>query len=141
MPHVHGKNVDLKIVTVDGSARRIETDGNSVTLTWSNDIAEARAFGGTSAEKFEGVPDWNWEFAGFYHTAASQIDEHLYNIAACVSSSTTACIAFGGSTAGCPMWYGDCILEEYSIEAPADGVVTVTATFAGDGALTRAAVS
>jgi len=141
MPHVHGKNVDLKIITVDGSLRRIETDGNSVTLTWTNDIAELRPFGAAAMEKLEGVPDWNWEFAGYYHTAASQIDEHLANIATCVSSSTSASIAFGGSTAGCPMWYGNCILSEYAVEAPSDGPVTVTATFAGSGALSRAAVA
>ena len=144
MPHVHGKNVDVKILDVDAVEQNITSDGNSVTLTWTNDIAELRAFGAAALEKLEGVPDWGWEFTGYYHTTASQIDEILGNIATCVSSSTAACIAFGGAGAtevGCPVWYGNCILAEYAVEAPSDGPVTVTATFAGSGALSRSVIA
>lgn len=141
MPHVHGKNVDIKVADIAGSLRRIEPDGNSVTLTWTNDIAELRPFGAAALEKLEGVPDWNIEMAGYYHTAASQIDEIFGTLATCVSSATAASIAFGGSTAGCPVWYGNCILAEYSMEAPSDGPATFTAALAGSGALTRTTIA
>ncbi len=141
MPHVHGKNVDFALLDANAASKRLEPDGNSATLTWTNDIAELRPFGATALEKVEGVPDWNIEIAGYYHTASSQIDDVLGTIATCVSSSTAASIAFGGSTAGCPLWYGNCILAEYSIEAPSDGPATFTATLAGSGALTRGVVA
>lgn len=141
MPHVHGKNVDVKILDVDTASHMFTTDGNSVTLTWTNDIAVLSPFGAVAAEKLEGVPEWSWTFAGYYHTAASQIDEILGNMSTCVSSSTAACIAFAGSTSGCPLWYGNCILQDYSVEGPSDGPATVTATFAGDGVLTRTSIA
>lgn len=144
MPHVHGKNADIKILDADAVEQNITTDGNSVTLTWTNDIAELRPFGAAALEKLEGVPDWNIEMAGYYHTTASQIDEILGTIATCVSSSTAACLAFGGagvSEVGCPFWSGNCILAEYSVEAPSDGPATFSATFAGSGALSRAAIT
>lgn len=141
MPHVHGKNVQVIILDVDAASHMFTTDGNSVTLTWTNDIAVLSPFGAAAAEKLEGVPEWTWSLAGYYHTTASQIDEILGNMSTCVSSSTAASIAFGGSTAGCPLWYGNSILQDYSIEGPSDGPVTVTATFAGDGALTRGVVA
>lgn len=141
MPHVHGKNVDIKILEADLTATRIEADGNSVTLTWTNDIAVLNPFGAAAAEKLEGVPDWNISIAGYYHTADARIDEILGLLATCVSSSTAACVAFGGSTAGCPVWSGCCILQDYSIEGPSDGPNTFSATLAGTGVLARAAVA
>jgi predicted secreted protein len=141
MPHVHGKNVDIKILEADTTATRLEADGNSVTLTWTNDIAALMPFGVAAAEKLEGIPDWSITMAGYYHTADARVDEIFGLLATCVSSSTAASVAFGGSTAGCPFWYGNCILADYSVEGPSDGPVTFSATLAGSGVLARAAVA
>jgi len=131
----------MAILDAGAASKLITGDGNSVTLTWTNDIAVLRPYGVTAAEKLEGIPDWSIDFAGYYHTTASKIDDILGTIATCVSSSTAASIAFGGSTAGCPVWYGNCILADYSVAGPSDGPGTVTATFAGSGALTRGSVA
>lgn len=142
MPHVHGKNVEFFILDADATTiQNITGDGNSLTLNWTNDIAVLRPFGVSAAEKLEGIPDWTVDFAGYYHTATNNVDEVLGLIATCVSSSTAASMAFAGSTTGCPAWFGNLILADYSISGPSDGPVVVTATFAGSGALTRAAIA
>jgi len=141
MGHITGKNVAIAILDANAASQFITGDSNSVTLTWTNDIIELRPFQATALEKVEGVPDWGWDIAGYYNTAASKADEILGTLSGCVSSSTAASICFAGSVSGCPHYVGNCILADYAVSAAADGAGTFTATFAGSGGLTRSAIT
>lgn len=123
--------VTINSVALSGAVR-------SATLNVEADVQEDTAMGDTYRSKLGGLKDWTLELEFNQDFAASQIDATLWPL---LGTTTTVKIkpTSAATSATNPEYSGTALLSEYP---PLDGsvgdVATVSVTFEGAGALTRA---
>lgn len=134
MGKIHGKNADIWF-----GATALETDANTITLTISPDVAEVTSFGDMAKTNVEGLYGWTLDLDAFWNSAAGANDAILYQM---IGGGGGEMKLFPqGSAASRIFYWGTVILNSYSPETSVDGPVTCTASFTGNGALSRGTAS
>lgn len=123
----HGKK-GVVYISTSGSGTAIAAVSLS---TWSMDSAtdrvEVTAFADTNKTYVQGLPDLTGELSGFWNDTTDQ----LYD--ASRSTDGVKLYLYPSSDAATKYWYGPAWVD-FSIEVPVDGAVTITGSFAANGA-------
>ncbi len=129
---IHGKNLAHKVNTT-----AVEESTKSVDVSVDNDVVDATAAGDTAKETLEGVYGWGMDGNYNWNPAASKNDAVIFGMLG--SGALNVQVVPGGGTVSAdnPIFRGNAILKSYKISVPHDGVVTSTASYQGDGVLTR----
>lgn len=132
---VHGKNMYISLNSQDVSGQ-----SNSVSLELEKDIPDTTPFGSDWDLNTEGLKRWTGEVTVFYNEETNEGAEEA--IAAWEGTSHVALtIAPKGNSSGNEEWSGNVRIQTVSTEATPQGVTMLTASFTGNGALARAAIS
>jgi hypothetical protein len=92
-------------------------------------LVETNTFGDTSVERIAGLKDVSFDADFIWEAGASTVDATLGDAQGTSGAATPA--------AATPTYTGTLILESYSITGDTGSAVTASATFAGNGAVTR----
>lgn len=133
MARIHGENTDFTINSV-----AIEDELNNVALEIRQQVSEVTAFADTAEEFVEGKYGWTEEVSGSFDGAASQGDATIYALLGAGEVASTFDPTGVTADANNPNYDGNVLLERYGIRAPVNGPVEYSATFRGNGVLTRA---
>lgn len=105
------------------------------TLTINNAEIDATTKDGSGwEEKLVGLKSWSLDFDGLY----SEDDDVLQELETDVLAGNKVHVRL--KTPGDNTFHGDCIITDFSIEAPHDGEATASGSLAGAEALTEATV-
>ena len=114
-------------------------ESNSWTLNIENDVFDVTSFGDAAKASVEGKYGWTVDVEAFFDVSTLKWDVSLFgDLGAGAKAMTLAHVGTTPSSGGTVIYSGSAFIETFSDEAPVDGAVTVSATFRGTGALTRA---
>jgi hypothetical protein len=132
----HGKSTSLSI-----GANDISVYVTSVTFEQDNDIHDITTFGATNHRYLAGLIDGKLTVNGFWDKTAT-VGSYTV-IHPLVGDSDGAAFIYGpeGTASGKVKQSGTIILESYSESAPVADMVTFTASFRIDGAVTTGTFS
>lgn len=139
MGHIMGCNGYFAIEDSSAASQNISGDGNQVSMKFTADAPETVTLGSCTKKRLSGgLKDVSFDFSGYWNaTATSGIDAIFYGI---LGGSSRVVWCPNGSLSGCPLYTTCVVCTDYSVNSPADGIVTATATFVNrTGSLTRVA--
>lgn len=114
----------------------------SVTITHTAAMLDRTAMGDSSRRRFPGLKDWSVSVEFNQDFAAAKVDDTLNGLIGSTSFTIGILPTSTGVSATNPIFTGKCLLESYPPMGNAVGeFATVTATFQGDGNLTRGTTS
>jgi len=129
---VHGKDLYHK---VGGIEQRTLT--KNIGIDVNVDTVEVQAAGDTAKKSLEGI--YGWKMGGDYlwDGLSGNID-HMILTQITSGPVIVQVIPFGATgSANMPRFHGSSLITSYSIQIPADGVITCKAEFQGTGILNR----
>lgn len=133
MAAVHGKDAHWTWNSVNLSPYM--TEG---TLSMEVENAETTTMGDSYVERLSGIKDWSVDVSGVWSGTAAEVDATLGG-----AIGTSAAGLFKGNSAAVgannPSYSGNAILTSYEISADIGDAVAWSATFEGNGTLTRTA--
>jgi hypothetical protein len=100
-------------------------------------LVEVNTFGDTSVERIAGLKDVSFDADFIWEPGASSVDDALGNAQGTSAAFTYDPTGAATPAAATPTYTGTLILESYSITGDTGSAVTASATFAGNGAVTR----
>lgn len=133
MARIHGENTNFTI-----NAVAIEDELNNVALEIRQQVSEVTAFADVAEEFVEGKYGWTEEVTGTFDGAAAQGDATIFALLGAGEKASAFDPTGEVAAADEPNYDGNVLLERYGIRAPVNGPVEYSATFRGNGALTRA---
>ena len=123
-------------ISLNGSD--VSTSFKSITLAPTVNLVESTSFGDEWITRIAGTKDWSLTMDFNQDYAAAAIDSALWALFAVSVAMIIRPTASGVSTSN-PQYIGAVILSDYPILAGSVGdLIEGSATFAADGALTRA---
>lgn len=116
--------------------RKLSTDLNSTTISRNAEAPEATCYEvGTRSRLEAGIKDWSVALAGFFDDQTGAAEERAHTL---LAGSTILGVFPAGLTTACEVGFeGECVEPDYSVEAPVEGVVTLSSTWSGSGDLHR----
>lgn len=121
------KDAFISIEDAGATARTISGDTNTSTLSQSAETPETTAYGdSTRTRSGSGLKDWTLTAACFFNDTASTGVETV--CAAMLGQQTVVKWGPTGSTSGYVFYSGSAILQDYSVEAPVEGMATLSLT-------------
>ncbi len=130
MASTSGKNAYVSFSGTD-----ISGESNNWRLTVDQDLLDSTVFTDAAKTAVEGDYGWTVEVRSFFNRGTAQLEGLLNSAIAAGNKAMT--LGPEGTTATYTKYSGTVKLRTYTLEAPVAGIVTLTATFQGDGALTR----
>ena len=139
MGQIHGTVAELRIDEADGTEQTISGDLNNITFTRSKNNPEVTTFGDNTVNRLDGLRDLVLDATGVFNsTTAGNIIPLLDDLDA-GSSVTLVKYLPAGSVTGEPIYTACMLLNNYAINEPLDGVVTVNFSMAiANGSMTAA---
>ena len=133
----HGTNGSVYIKTAATTYRKL-----AATTAWSmnvtNELAEARIHEETDVLRYSGNRDWNISIEGLVDATASENELITKLVGADETadlSGATAFIQLRLSKTTHTFFRGPCVFTDISVSAPSDGLPTLTANLAANGAI------
>lgn len=123
----HGKRGVVYISSTGGATAIAAVSLSSWSLDSATDRVEVTAFGDTNKTYVQGLPDLTGELSGFWNDTT----DFLYD--ASRSADGVKLYLYPSSDATGKYWYGPAWVD-FSIEVPVDGAVTISGSFAANGA-------
>ena len=105
------------------------------TLTVEASVADITEFGQANRTRTMVLKDWSGDFSGFYDRTDTQQASIVNQFSSSGVLADTTEIRLYDSTGG--YWYGAAVLPTWTLRAVTDGVLEVSFTFQGDGALSH----
>ena len=133
----HGKGATFKIDSAAGSLQTLTAYVDSITESFSVDMAETTTMGAEAKTYVSGQSDSTFSISGKWDsTALTGPDVTLQGL---IGLETTSTFEIGpeGSAAGKVKYTGECFMTGYSVSIPVGDVVSFTADFQVSGAVTR----
>ena len=138
---VHGYNTKFTCNDTAGTERDISADGNDVTITSDMPLADVTGFGSVSKSFVAGQYGWKVDYKGFYNTASNIGADTVLGPLSISTACGSVNVAFGGSASGQAYYKGSAFCTAYGRTAGVGGGVNVTASFTGNGPLTRGTIA
>ena len=119
----------------------MDGDLNNITFTRSKNNPEATTFGDNTINRLDGLRDVVLDATGVFNSGASTVigllDGNFTN-----SLVTRVQYFPGGNVSGEPSYIACMLLNNYAIQEPLDGVITVNFSLAiGSGSLTATCIA
>lgn len=132
MTKYHGKDGYFSYAATVLSAYLTE-----ITLTVNGETADVTTMGDSWMERLPGLKDWSVDVSGIWEAGASTPDTILFPL---INTSNTAIFKANSASVGPtnPTFTGAAILTSYEVPASIGDAVQFSASFEGNGALTRA---
>lgn len=110
----------------------------SVTIDYGAEILDKTAMSNTSRARIAGLKDWSATIEFNQDFVTSEVDATLFPLVGAASFTLSILPTSAGVSATNPNYNGNCVLESYPPMGNTVGeLATVSATFQGDGDLTR----
>ena len=138
MPTAHGSKGGFYYQTAPTTYMKVMTT-TAWSLNYTNELVESREHEETHVKRYSGMRDWSGSV-----DAIMNVDVNNNPLVTkIVSANTTLAdatlsarfILDGGTT---PVFTGPCVITDIQVNAPADGMSTVTMNVAANGAMTFA---
>ena len=100
-------------------------------------LVETNTFGDTNVERIAGLKDVSVDIDFVWEAGASTVDSALGDAQGTSAAFTYDPTGAAAASATTPTYTGTLILETYSITGDTGSAITASATFAGNGAVTR----
>lgn len=146
MGQFHGTTAELYIdeyacALVSGACTAVQGDLNSITFTRSKNNPEVTTFGDDTINRLSGLRDVVLDATGVFNSGAVVLVGILDDLF--TGSLVTRVQYFpGGNTTGEPVYTASMRLNNYAVNEPLDGVVTVNFSMAiAEGSLNSACVA
>lgn len=116
--------------------RELSTDFNTVTISRSAETPDSTCFKSTTRTRMEGgVKDWTVGLGGLFNDETGAAEERAHTL---LAGSTILGIWPHNYTTACNLGYeGESVEPDYSVEAPVEGIVTLSSTWSGSGDIYR----
>lgn len=137
MAFKHGKNSKFSIDDSGGTLRDVSAYTSNIDMTLDVDLPDT-TFYGSAARRRTVVGLKDGKFTGqFFHDTTATTGSWTV-LTALYGTANTSTFSWGpeGSTTGLPRITGECRLGSLKFSDPVDGVVTITADFVSDDAVT-----
>jgi hypothetical protein len=139
MPNVHGSKAKIFIDNTAGACQDVSGDVTGVTFTRTKNNPESTALGDNTIQRIDGLRDATLDVTAIFNGASgagivSMLDDIF-------SGSVVRRVAYApaGCVAGCPIYTGCMLLNNFAENSPVDGIVTVNYSMAiATGSITAA---
>ena len=118
-------------------------DTSAWTLNVINELAEARLHEERNVRRYPGMRDWNVSLEALVNATRTNnplITKMVGATSTADLSGATAFVRLRLDTATTPFFQGEGVFVDISVNTPADGLPTLTANLAGNGAIIFAIV-
>lgn len=121
-------------------ANYIDSDGNQIKMSVSQDTHDVSEFGATWKAFIAGLASAEIAFTGYYDIAANQVDATIFTTSTLGAPTTSSAFEVGpvSNVAGQNKYTGNCWVSKYDTDSKPNAAVVVTASFRVTGAITRA---
>ena len=138
MANIHGKNTAIYVEDSLAACQSLSVDGNSVTMTESDNHPEITGFGDAGTQRSaSSIGYLRLSYEAFASDTATSGNLEVLN----EIKGRVGLISWGpnGSATGNVKYSASMILDDYEITAPVAGIVTARGTFSlASGSLTKA---
>ena len=133
----HGKSSYFGIDDSGASVVDISAYVTNVDFSRDIDTPESTTYGNDDRTYIPGLAGATLSVSGYWDSTADTGPDEV--LSENVGKATTSTFNYGpeGTTTGDIIYHGECILTNYSISSPVDGIVSYTADFQISGAVTR----
>ena len=116
--------------------RELSTDFNTVAVSRSAETPESTCFKSSTRTRMEGgIEDWAVTLGGLFNDETGAAEEQAHTL---LAGSTILGVWPHGNATACNLGYeGECVEPDYSVEAPVEGIVTLSSTWSGSGDIYR----
>lgn len=129
MGKITASNVSLFIEDAAGASRSIAGQGNSITLSFSNDQPEVTTFGSLYRERLPGgLRDFELSFEGFYDNASGGIGQIFFELFN-AGGATLIQLGPSGSSASAQKFVASAVMTGFEIPFSLEDAVGISATF------------
>jgi predicted secreted protein len=132
MVRVSGKDAEVFY-----NAQDLSGQSNRFTLNVENDNFDVTSFSDAAKTFVEGNYGWSIDLATFWIGDDGASDAEKLLVANLGGGAKAMTVAPEGTTSN-TLYSGNVFITSFSVESPVDGAVTLSASFQGSGALTRA---
>lgn len=124
---VHGKNTHFELDNASGTLVDLSAYLTNVDFPDETDLPETTTYGSTSRTYTVGLAGATISLSGLFDTT---LDAHMTALKAALRAGTLASASFvygpAGDTSTYPKRTGECLVGNYSISDPVDGLVEVS---------------
>jgi hypothetical protein len=143
MSKVRGKNAQVFITDVGGTAREITSFCDGFDDSFERETYDATTYGSGGRERQGGFVDWTGTITGKWDNGGTATPDQWFPALIIADGTVTSQLTDlpNGSASGRPYHRGNVFFSNYAVSQPFDGMVTWSVDFElADGTVTRGTV-